>query len=308
MKFKREKDISSTAVQTESRIRLIVHTNKDFICPFPQDFRGNRIIPRNRGNGIYICFRVRYPDQLPVDPETILKDAANGVEGLSYKVESSSEAFASRAAGDVYYQMVVSFRGYESANGIISRGTLTFNFEPSTDGDGYKYTANGNGLVVASSTDASTRRTDAEGLAGTVKGFSFKEDGTVSVTTEFAVVVDKYKGNFTSGRDKVTIAESEGVVSGGNGTADSPFIISDLEPGTYAFDVNFGKEWMLAIFEAQDLPDNASDIQVLVQSDSFEIGGSLLEIYSDSIGFDFNTVMTGTEFWNMVYPDMGDAV
>lgn len=86
------------------------------------------------------------------------------------------------------------------------------------------------------------------------------------------------------------------------------FIISDLEPGTYAFDVNFGKEWMLAIFEAQDLPDNASDIQVLVQSDSFEIGGSLPEIYSDSIGFDFNTVMTGTEFWNMVYPDMGDAV
>ena len=86
------------------------------------------------------------------------------------------------------------------------------------------------------------------------------------------------------------------------------FIISDLEPGTYALDVNFGKEWRLAVFEAQDLPDNASNIQVLVQSDSFEIGGSLPEIYSDSIGFDFNTVMTGTEFWNMVYPNMGDAV
>ena len=101
------------------------------------------------------CTQVRFVEMIPddgdkketpisdlpkiVDPETILKDAANGVEGLSYKVESSSEAFASRAAGDaesIYYQMVVSFRGYESANGIISRGTLTFNFEPSTDGDG----------------------------------------------------------------------------------------------------------------------------------------------------------------------------
>ena len=140
------------------------------------------------------CTQVRFVEMIPddgdkketpisdlpkiVDPETILKDAANGVEGLSYKVESSSEAFASRAAGDVYYQMVVSFRGYESANGIISRGTLTFNFEPITDG--YEYTANGNGLVVASSADASTRRTDAEGLAGSVKGFSFEDDGTVS--------------------------------------------------------------------------------------------------------------------------------
>ncbi len=198
------------------------------------------------------CTQVRFVEMIPddgdkketpisdlpkiVDPETILKDAANRVEGLSYKVESSSEAFASRAAGDaesVYYQMVVSFRGYESANGIISRGTLTFNFEQSPDGDGYEYTANGNGLVVASSTDASTRRTDAEGLAGTVKGFSFIEDGKVSVTPEFAVDVNPYKGSFTSGRDKVTIAESKGVVSGGNGTADSPFIISDLKTLEY---------------------------------------------------------------------------
>ena len=168
-----------------------------------------------------------------VDPKTILKDAANKVDGLSYKVESSYEAFASRAAGDVdpvYYQMVVSFRGYESANGIISRGTLTFNFEPITGEDGYKYkyTANGNGLVVASNTEVRTRRTDAEGLVGRVKGFDFG-NGTVSVTADYRVEVNPYKGSFTSGRDKVTIAESEGVVSGGNGTADSPFIISDLE-------------------------------------------------------------------------------
>lgn len=193
------------------------------------------------------CTQVKIVDMIPggdkeetpvsdlpkiIDPETILRDAANGAEGLSYEVETSNEPFASRAAGDdaaapVYYQMVVTFRGYKSSYGIINRGTLTFDF---TDNEGtLSYVANGNGLVVASNTEVRTRRTDAEGLVGTVEGFAFTGDGTVSVTADYSVEVNPYKGSFTSGRDKVTIAESKGVVSGGNGTADSPFIISALK-------------------------------------------------------------------------------
>ena len=191
------------------------------------------------------CTQVKIVDMIPggdkeetpvsdlpkiIDPETILRDAANGAEGLSYEVETSNEPFASRAAGDdaaapMYYQMVVTFRGYKSSYGLINRGTLTFDF---TDNEGtLSYVANGNGLVVASNTEVRTRRTDAEGLVGTVEGFAFNGDGTVLVTADYSVKVNPYKGSFTSGRDKVTIAESKGVVSGGNGTADSPFIISD---------------------------------------------------------------------------------
>ena len=192
------------------------------------------------------CTQVKIVDMIPggdkeetpvsdlpkiIDPETILRDAANGAEGLSYEVETSNEPFASRAAGDdaaapVYYQMVVTFRGYKSSYGLINRGTLTFDFTDNEEN--LSYVANGNGLVVASNTEVRTRRTDAEGLVGTVKGFVIG-DGIVSVTADYSVEVNPYKGSFTSGRDKVTIAESKGVVSGGNGTADSPFIISDLK-------------------------------------------------------------------------------
>ena len=193
------------------------------------------------------CTQVKIVDMIPggdkeetpvsdlpkiIDPETILRDAANGAEGLSYEVETSNEPFASRAAGDdaaapVYYQMVDTFRGYKSSYGLINRGTLTIDFNDHERN--LSYVANGHGLVVASNTEVRTRRTDAEGLEGTVKGFAFTGNGTVSVTADYRVEVDPYKGSFTSGRDKVTVAESEGVVSGGNGEADSPFIISDIE-------------------------------------------------------------------------------
>lgn len=237
------------------------------------------------------CTQVRFVEMIPddgdkketpisdlpkiVDPKTILKDAANKVDGLSYKVGSSSEAFASRAAGDagpVYYQMVVSFRGYESANGIISRGTLTFNFEPITeDGYKYKYTANGNGLVVASNTEVRTRRTDAEGLVGRVKGFDFTGDGIVSVTADYKVEVNPYKGSFTSGRDKVTIAESEGVVSGGNGTADSPFIISDLETLKNINEFGDNVSFSLGI-------DVSKTIQIENKNITFDINGHQINV------------------------------
>lgn len=193
------------------------------------------------------CTQVKIVDMIPggdkeetpvsdlpkiINPETILRDAASGAEGLSYEVETSNVPFASRAAGDdaatpVYYQMVVTFRGYKSSYGIINRGTLTFDF--TDNGENLSYVANGNGLVVASNTEVRTRRTDAEGLVGRVQGFAFTSDGTVTVTADYSVDVNPYKGSFTSGRDKVTVAESKGVVSGGNGTADSPFIISNLK-------------------------------------------------------------------------------
>ncbi len=240
------------------------------------------------------CTQVRFVEMIPndgdkketpisdlpkiVDPETILKDAASRVEGLSYKIESSSEAFASRAAGDaesVYYQMVVSFRGYESANGIISRGTLTFNFKPIKDG--YEYTANGNGLVVASSADASTRRTDAEGLAGSVKGFSFEDNGTVSVTTEFDVDVDPYKGSFTSGRETISIAEEYGLISGGNGTENNPYLVSTADE--FISMVNFPDGTYFQLANDIDLPPETY-IEKIV---SFNLDGAGHNIVIDGV-------------------------
>ena len=90
--------------------------------------------------------------------------------------------------------------------------------------------------------------------------------------------------------------------------ADGRFTVSDLAPGSYAFDIMYGSEWILAVFTVENLESSASDIQVLQQ---LEMVGNdevvLPSVYSGVTYYDFSKVITNEEFWQMLYPEFGEV-
>ena len=88
--------------------------------------------------------------------------------------------------------------------------------------------------------------------------------------------------------------------------SDGRFVLSDLEAGTFAFDVNYGNAWVLAILTASDVAEGASGVQLLTQMpSSIE---NLPEPYIDSISYDFHSVLSSSQFWEMLYPEMKEAI
>ena len=88
--------------------------------------------------------------------------------------------------------------------------------------------------------------------------------------------------------------------------SDGRFVLSDLEAGTFAFAVNHGNDWILAILTASEIADGASGVQLLSQAPS-EIE-NLPEPYIDSISYDFHSVLSSSQFWKMLYPEMKEAI
>ena len=89
---------------------------------------------------------------------------------------------------------------------------------------------------------------------------------------------------------------------------DGRFIMSDLHPGTYAFDVMYEGEWYLYSFTVVRAEEHAADIQILgisgpdealIVSDPYKSAF----IFSDEVSF-----LSGDEFWAMLYPMMEEAV
>ena len=89
---------------------------------------------------------------------------------------------------------------------------------------------------------------------------------------------------------------------------DGRFIMSDLHPGTYAFDVMYEGEWYLYSFTVVRAEEHAADIQILgisgpdealVVSDPYKAAFT----FSDEISF-----LSGDDFWAMLYPMMEEAV
>ena len=84
------------------------------------------------------------------------------------------------------------------------------------------------------------------------------------------------------------------------------FVLSDLTAGTFAFDVNDGKDWILAILPVDEIKEGASGVQLLMQgSSSIE---NLPQPYADSISYNFQTVLSSSQFWEMLYPEMKEAM
>ena len=82
--------------------------------------------------------------------------------------------------------------------------------------------------------------------------------------------------------------------------ADGRFVITNLTPGYYAFDIPDGDSWILAFFQIKDNPNRAMDIQLLEEG-IFDDSLVLPELYT---GFKYlapSSIITGDQFWTMLY-------
>ena len=84
------------------------------------------------------------------------------------------------------------------------------------------------------------------------------------------------------------------------------FVLSDLTAGTFAFDINDGNDWILAILPVDEIKEGASGVQLLMQgSSSIE---NLPQPYASSVSYNFQTVLSSSQFWEMLYPEMKEAM
>lgn len=83
---------------------------------------------------------------------------------------------------------------------------------------------------------------------------------------------------------------------------DGLFVLSGLEDGTYAFDINLDGDWYLMVFTVgTDVPHGT--VQMLVVGDE-EAGAVLPDVYSGSYSFELQDVISSDDFWLMIYPEM----
>ena len=85
------------------------------------------------------------------------------------------------------------------------------------------------------------------------------------------------------------------------------FVITDLVPGKYAFDVPYEGGWILYSFTVEGNDEHAVDIQLL-ENPTQEEELSIPDIYTSMYSFENGEYLTGDEFWTMLYPEMMEAV
>ena len=85
--------------------------------------------------------------------------------------------------------------------------------------------------------------------------------------------------------------------------SDGRFVISDLRPGTYAFDVDYGSSWLLYVFAIRD--DETALNSVIVMDDQKVLDRvSIPEPYAGAYEISGSEVMGADEFFLMLYPEM----
>lgn len=83
---------------------------------------------------------------------------------------------------------------------------------------------------------------------------------------------------------------------------DGLFVLSGLEEENYAFDMNIGGEWYLAVFTV-DAGVPSGSVQLLTTTGD-NTGVNLPDVYSGSVSFTLQDVLSSDDFWTMIYPDM----
>ena len=86
---------------------------------------------------------------------------------------------------------------------------------------------------------------------------------------------------------------------------DGRFTTDSLLPGLYGFDVMYGDEWILALFEVTDRPEDLDRIQCVVQGELMD-DITIPDIYSGYVMFTLDSLMTSDEFFSMIFG--GEAV
>ena len=83
---------------------------------------------------------------------------------------------------------------------------------------------------------------------------------------------------------------------------DGLFTISDLAAGDYAFDIMTENGWILAVFHVTDSVESGT-VQLLVLDNSTQPAYSS-NVYSHSVFFKLDSVLTADAFWKLIYPEM----
>ena len=81
---------------------------------------------------------------------------------------------------------------------------------------------------------------------------------------------------------------------------DGRFIVSDLTPGLYAFDVDSQSGWELNMFEV--IEDEEERYNVLLLEDAYLNSYELPSPYVLSYSYRGSEYVTFDEFWNLLYP------
>ena len=85
--------------------------------------------------------------------------------------------------------------------------------------------------------------------------------------------------------------------------------MSDLEAGTYAFDVFYEGNWYLYSFTVANADEHVSEVQLL--STAVQKNDDLLVSEPYETAYEFTgeiTFITGDAFWEMLYPSIKEAI
>lgn len=91
--------------------------------------------------------------------------------------------------------------------------------------------------------------------------------------------------------------------------SDGRFVMSDLEAGTYAFDVFYEGNWYLYSFTVANADEHVSEVQLL--STAVQKNDDLLVSEPYETAYEFTgeiTFITGDAFWEMLYPSIKEAI
>ncbi len=185
-----------------------------------------------------------------IDEGKVLEDALSGAPGLIVDDGSSTHYLSKSASArsSASYQLIVTFTGYDNGSCYISSGSMTFTLNASSDGTRIEdYEASASDMVISKEKDLPSITVSASALAGTVNGVAV-DAASASITIEgtFSSSRDTLHGSFSSGSESISIPETEGIISGGNGTEESPYLIETAEELGNMFSFDAGTYFMLA--------------------------------------------------------------
>ena len=96
------------------------------------------------------------------------------------------------------------------------------------------------------------------------------------------------------------IAEFEATESYIFTDSDGRFTTEALIPGLYGFDILYGDEWILALFEVENRSGETDLLQNVVQGE-IEHEIAIPVIYTGYVTFSFDSVMSSDEFFSMIF-------
>lgn len=275
------------------------------------DFRRYSIGAGYSYNGEYINFNssvdsdilFNYPSlNLSLSTSTVFAD---GLFAIGSSVPSNFLMIRQKGALKSN-NLSVGVPGRSSANELAgSFGTYVYTGLSSTRGTSFSlYSSSDNSFGNSASFDINIPYSDRMGYVlrldaeetYSVAGYAVLPDGTVWSNNASPLY------QYVEDEAKATLIQTENYVFS---DADGLFVISNLQTGTYAFDISTEDGWVLAVFTV-DSTAKVGTVQMLKVSNTSNTA-ELPDIYSGYLGFAVDQVLSAEAFWKLIYPEMEEV-